>query len=118
MDKDLLLNMRELAEKEKKRWDESIRKIDLELKEKGVEVPTSGRKGGRQPSSKTAKAEKMMITILGDAKEPLSPKQITEKAIEHGDKLELSLVRQILSRRKNEKFVSPERGHWTLKEKE
>ncbi|KPJ65553.1 hypothetical protein AMJ44_09945 [candidate division WOR-1 bacterium DG_54_3] len=118
MDKDLLLDMLELAEKEKKRWDESIRKINLELKQIGIEVSVTTRRGGRQPSSKSAKAEKRIVEILRDAQKSLSPKQITEKAIEDGAKLELPLVRQILSRRKGEKFISPERGLWELKKDE
>ena len=111
MNKGLLEDMLELAKREKARWEKRIQEINAELR-------TEQRKSDRPKKSKTAQTEKKIIEILENNEKPLSPKDIVEKARESGVELKSNIVRQILSRSKDEKFVSPDRGLWILKGKE
>lgn len=117
MDREMLERMLELAKREKARLEKTIHEINLELKRQGSNGSLSTVTRPRQRQSKTAKAEKVISDILASAEKPMRPKEIAEKATEMGKDIGNNLVRQILSRSKGHKFVSPERGLWLLKGK-
>lgn len=118
MDKALLQDMLELAKREKARWEKAIRELNAEMKLGSSRPAATGRQPSKREDTKTARTEKDVAQVLASAEEPLSPTQIVEKGKKLGIELPSNMVRQVLSRQKDKLFVSPERGLWTLREKE
>ena len=118
MNKALLEDLLELAKREKAKWEKRILEINAELHtEENRQRRQSPKTDKPKKDSKTAQTEKKIIEILAASEVPLGPKEIVEKGKQAGVELKNNIVRQILSRSKDDKFFSPQRGLWKIKEK-
>ena len=118
MERNLLEDMIELAKREKIKWDKCIKEITGELKKEGGKTSAYLRKAGRPRNTKTAVMETKIIEVLENADKSMRPKEIAQTISELGTEVKPALVRQILFRLKDKKFISPEQGLWKLKGKQ